>query len=28
LLTWSYFWHRKHYLILHFFSKFSQTRWE
>jgi hypothetical protein len=28
LLTWSYFWHRKHYLILHFFSKYSQTRCE
>ncbi len=28
LLTWSYFWHRKHYLILHFFSKYSQTRWK
>jgi hypothetical protein len=28
LLTWSYFWHRKHCLILHFFSKYSQTRCE
>jgi hypothetical protein len=28
LLTWSYFWHRKHCLILHFFSKYSLTRCE
>ncbi len=28
LLTWSYFWHRKHCLILHFFSNYSQTRCE
>ncbi len=28
LLTWSYFWHRKHCLILHFLSNYSQTRCE
>jgi hypothetical protein len=28
LLTWSYFWHRKQCLILHFFSKYLQTRWK
>ncbi len=28
LLTWSYFWQRKHCLILHSFSKYSHVRWE